>query len=1768
MSEQNSAEQLIRLLEATLLPDSVKGAQDELLKLTAYPGFARTMLRIICDSNLPAHIRNAASISLKNFVRINWFGEGEAPLADDEREQIRSALLETIFQLPSYVRPQMIEIVCQISKVDFPDRWPQVIQLIAHHLQAATDFDQLSVSLATLEQLINRYRHEMRSNKLWTEIILVVNTVAEPLTQLYARMLQFLPDPANQNTQLGPSDRLSWLQIVLELTRIYHSLISQDLPEYFEDNLTPWMEGFLQLLELKLPELEAKSVDLEPNEHDKLRCEICEIATLFSQRFEECFIPYTERFIASVWNLLVMTDSRIRFDSLVSAALSFLAAICQRPHYASHFRSEGVLKAICENVVVKNLMLRSEDVEIYENEPFEFLKRDIEGSDLETRRRGAADFVRALCKQFESEVCALLSSAIQSFLSEYHKNPALNFAKKDVVYYLVSALASKSTTARHGTTDASQLINVADFYQEHVRSDLLLGPVNDLPILRGDALKFLVLFRKQLKPEQLIECLRGQNGLLECSIIRFLSSAHVLIHHYVAYAVERLFLMKNPTNPQETLFNASNVPIDLLIDALFDCFRVPQAYETHYVMKALMRTFSLIDDRMAANSHLYVNKLFQMITEAVRVPKNPLFVHYIFESLCILIRRASSKVSGGLDQHVIPIIELILGNDLSDFVPYVLQIIALMLDQSQAEKQRGIEMSQEAYVRFFPTLLRPDYWLRSANVPALVLVFESFIRCVPQLVFSAQYSDQILGIFQRLIGSKAYDQHGFRLANTFISHLDLNVRLRTPTEQQCCFANDAQQNAAKQNFQILTTIHNFCVSLCGEQRRRDFSQCEKREGREKEFNEMSEQNSAEQLIRLLEATLLPDSVKGAQDELLKLTAYPGFARTMLRIICDSNLPAHIRNAASISLKNFVRINWFGEGEAPLADDEREQIRSALLETIFQLPSYVRPQMIEIVCQISKVDFPDRWPQVIQLIAHHLQAATDFDQLSVSLATLEQLINRYRHEMRSNKLWTEIILVVNTVAEPLTQLYARMLQFLPDPANQNTQLGPSDRLSWLQIVLELTRIYHSLISQDLPEYFEDNLTPWMEGFLQLLELKLPELEAKSVDLEPNEHDKLRCEICEIATLFSQRFEECFIPYTERFIASVWNLLVMTDSRIRFDSLVSAALSFLAAICQRPHYASHFRSEGVLKAICENVVVKNLMLRSEDVEIYENEPFEFLKRDIEGSDLETRRRGAADFVRALCKQFESEVCALLSSAIQSFLSEYHKNPALNFAKKDVVYYLVSALASKSTTARHGTTDASQLINVADFYQEHVRSDLLLGPVNDLPILRGDALKFLVLFRKQLKPEQLIECLRGQNGLLECSIIRFLSSAHVLIHHYVAYAVERLFLMKNPTNPQAYETHYVMKALMRTFSLIDDRMAANSHLYVNKLFQMITEAASSKVSGGLDQHVIPIIELILGNDLSDFVPYVLQIIALMLDQSQAEKQRGIEMSQEAYVRFFPTLLRPDYWLRSANVPALVLVFESFIRCVPQLVFSAQYSDQILGIFQRLIGSKAYDQHGFRLANTFISHLDLNAYERPLNSNVVLLTMLNRMQQNKTSKFSRQFTIFVFRYAASKGGATLANSLEAIQSGIYGMVLDKILLNEMQAMPQTTTYEEKRIVTIGAAKLITETTAFLGPRYAQIIELAVNILEAFEHKTSAVVDTAVQEREETAEVSELEYSDPYCKLSYAQHPEPFAPEIGNIKMHFAQAVLFTVRETNPENFDCLNARVQNCLRAYSSTI
>jgi hypothetical protein len=161
--------------------------------------------------------------------------------------------------------------------------------------------------------------------------------------------------------------------------------------------------------------------------------------------------------------------------------------------------------------------------------------------DSETRRRGAADFVRSLTKHFETRVFGILSSSINTYLNDYSQNPANEWIKKDVVYFLVSALASKAITARHGATATSQLINITDFYTQHVRNDLFNVDFNSFPpILVADALNFVVLFRNHLQPEALIEIFGGQQPVA----LQILASQRRILHHYMGYSFDKLYTTK------------------------------------------------------------------------------------------------------------------------------------------------------------------------------------------------------------------------------------------------------------------------------------------------------------------------------------------------------------------------------------------------------------------------------------------------------------------------------------------------------------------------------------------------------------------------------------------------------------------------------------------------------------------------------------------------------------------------------------------------------------------------------------------------------------------------------------------------------------------------------------------------------------------------------------------------------------------------------------------------------------------------------------------------------------------------------------------------------------------------------------------------------------------------------------------------------------------------------------------------------------------------
>lgn len=86
------------------------------------------------------------------------------------------------------------------------------------------------------------------------------------------------------------------------------------------------------------------------------------------------------------------------------SAIQFLTTVSRSSRNSSLFQSADALKQICEKIVIPNLRLNDDLEEMFEMNYVEYIRRDTEGSDFDTRRRAATELVKALNTQFEAEV--------------------------------------------------------------------------------------------------------------------------------------------------------------------------------------------------------------------------------------------------------------------------------------------------------------------------------------------------------------------------------------------------------------------------------------------------------------------------------------------------------------------------------------------------------------------------------------------------------------------------------------------------------------------------------------------------------------------------------------------------------------------------------------------------------------------------------------------------------------------------------------------------------------------------------------------------------------------------------------------------------------------------------------------------------------------------------------------------------------------------------------------------------------------------------------------------------------------------------------------------------------------------------------------------------------------------------------------------------------------------------------------------------------------
>ncbi|KIV85242.1 hypothetical protein PV11_00964 [Exophiala sideris] len=743
---------LAQLLDASLDPRQNKEAELKIRSEEKKPGFALSLLQITASSDFQYNTRLASALFFKNFIKRNWTDvEGNYKLPQQDVTAIKTEIVGLMISVPRGIQTQLGEAISVIADSDFWERWDTLVDDLISRLKPNDPVVNAGV-LQVAHSIFARWRPLFRSDELFTEINHVLSKFAQPFLSLWQSLDAYIESHSNDKQAL--QNAFTELNLTLQL---FYDLSCQDLSPVFEDNLQGISGLLLKYLTYKNDLLETDD-ESEPGPLENTKAEIFEALTLYIGKYYDDFSKHVGGFVESSWHLLTTTGPEPKNDTLVSKALLFLTSIGGINKQAQTFADANIQTQIIEKVVVPNVALRDSDVEMFEDEPIEFIRRDLEGSDSETRRRAAGDFLRQLSDQFEQSVTQIAMSYVQKCLQDFSANPQENWRSKDTAVSLFYATAAKgATTSTHGVTKTNSLVDIGDFFTKHLAGDL--QDDNAQALIKVDAIKFLYVFRSIITKEQWQSVMP--------LLVNHLGHSNYCAYTYAAVGVERVLAMTDESgkpviDPAHIAPLASN-----LLEHLFSLVEKDSApekvQENEFVMRCIMRVLIVLRDGVATVAESVVQHLTTITNIIAANPSNPKFYYYHFESIGALVRFTPAAQSEALGSVLFNPFAAILSNGVEEFIPYVFQLLAALLE---AEPTKPLPAQ---YKPLIAPVLGPQLWEQRGNIPALVRLLTALVPRAADELIAGNQVEGVLGIFQKLVSTKIYEGYAFDLLETVIS---------------------------------------------------------------------------------------------------------------------------------------------------------------------------------------------------------------------------------------------------------------------------------------------------------------------------------------------------------------------------------------------------------------------------------------------------------------------------------------------------------------------------------------------------------------------------------------------------------------------------------------------------------------------------------------------------------------------------------------------------------------------------------------------------------------------------------------------------------------------------------------------------------------------------------------------------------------------------------------------------------------------------------------
>lgn len=294
-----------------------------------------------------------------------------------------------------------------------------------------------------------------------------------------------------------------------------------------------------------------------------------------------------------------------------------------------------------------------------------------------------------------------------------------------------------------------------------------------------------------------------------------------------------------------------------------------------------------------------------------------------------------------------------------------------------------------------------------------------------------------------------------------------------------------------------------------------------------------------------------------------------------------------------------------------------------------------------------------------------------------------------------------------------------------------------------------------------------------------------------------------------------------------------------------------------------------------------------------------------------------------------------------------------------------------------------------------------------------------------------------------------------------------------------PGSEQNEYVMRMMMRVTSFLEPPMVMeNAGLivpqlvlklqavaknptkphYVHFLFEclslvikIVCQSVDSAV-GEFDRNLFPIFQEILNTEVDSLIPYVFQIISLLLE-------RQTTSIPDPYLQLLPYLVLPALWERPGYVGPMVRLLQAFIEKAHSKIIEIGKLEAVLGVFNKLNASKINDHEGFYLLQSMVLYIPKEQMETYWNR--IFLLLFRRLTSSKTTKYVKCLLVFFSLFSCQYSVLRLVEIIDGLQGNMFGMVIERLIVADLQKVSGDT---ERKLCAVGVTNILADSSIYTG--------------------------------------------------------------------------------------------------------